>query len=96
MNELYTKALAWCPQSTVAINTYKGALNLRREVSWVELLLQVHDSLFVQYPIRYSDRLGDIKQALHRVVVPYKDPLTIPWGVKVSRKSWGEAEQIKW
>lgn len=95
-HELFTKALAWKPQSTVAINTNKGALAIRKHCPWVELLLQVHDSLICQWPIRYSDRIGEIKQALHTVTVPYADPLTIPWGLKLSRKSWGDAEQQKW
>lgn len=93
---LLPEAVAWGPQSTVAINCNKGALALRRTVDWVQLLLQTHDSLTVQYPIRYHERLGDIKAALHSVSVPYDDKLTIPWSAKVSRVSWGHAEPIKW
>lgn len=96
VHEILSKAVAWGPQSTVAINCNKGAINLVDTVPWCELLLQVHDSLIVQYPTKYSDRLIDIKTAIHSVTVPYKDPLTIPWGCKVSRKSWGEAETLKW
>ena len=96
INDLFTKALAWTPQSTVAINTNKGALALRDNCPWVEILLQVHDSLIVQWPIKYGDRLDEVKKALHSVTVPYEDPLTIPWGCKISRKSWGAAEPIKW
>lgn len=96
VHELFTKGLAWTPQSTVAINTNKGALALVDRVPWVELLLQVHDSLIAQWPIKYGDRLDDIKQALNSVSVPYPDPLTIPWGLKVSRESWGHAEPVKW
>lgn len=93
---LLPEAVAWGPQSTVAINCNKGALALRRRVSWVELLLQTHDSLTFQIPIRYHDRLGDVKAALSSVVVPYKDPLVIPWSLKISRESWGHAEPVKW
>jgi len=96
IGDLFTKALAWLPQSTVAINTNKGALALRDQCPWVELLLQVHDSLIAQWPIRYGDRLDEVKKALNSVIVPYKDPLIIPWGCKISRKSWGDAEPIKW
>lgn len=96
LGDLFTKALAWTPQSTVAINTNKGALALRDHCPWVELLLQVHDSLIVQWPIKYGDRLDEVKRALHTITVPYPDPLTIPWGCKISRKSWGDAEPIKW
>jgi len=95
-HELFTKALAWKPQSTVAINTNKGALAIRKHCPWVELLLQVHDSLICQWPKRFHDRIPEIKQALHTVVVPYDDPLTIPWGLKLSTTSWGAAEPQKW
>lgn len=97
INDLLNKALAWPPQSSVAINCNKGAIALVDNIPWVELLLQVHDSIIVQYPIKYSDRLGDIKAALHSVSIPYKPiPLTIPWEAKVSRSNWGDAEKISW
>lgn len=96
VSDLFTKALAWSPQSTVAINTNKGALAIVDQCPWVELLLQVHDSLICQWPSRYSDRLPDVKRALHTVTVPYADPLTIGWGCKLSKVSWGHAEPIKW
>lgn len=90
------EAVAWTPQSTVAINCNKSALALRRKIDWVELLLQTHDSLTVQYPIKYHERLGEVKEALHSVIVPYYDPLVIPWSAKVSRISWGHCEPITW
>lgn len=96
IREILPKAVAWGPQSTVAINCNKGALALLNNLPWVEPLMQVHDSLIVQYPIKYSDRLSDIKDQLHSITVPYDDPLTIPWGVKASRKSWGDAEKVAW
>lgn len=96
IREILPKAVAWGPQSTVAINCNKGALALINNLPWVEPLMQVHDSLIVQYPIKYSDRLSDIKDQLHSITVPYDDPLTIPWGVKASRKSWGDAEKVAW
>lgn len=96
VQELFTNALAWTPQSTTAINCNKGALALIDRVPWCQLLMQVHDSLVVQYPIGKSDCLPDIHAALHSVTVPYADPLTIPWSCKISRRSWGEAKEIKW
>jgi DNA polymerase-1 len=92
----YTEALAWKPQSTVAINCVKGAIALRKRCSWVQLLLQVHDSLVFQFPISRLAQLHEIYGALHSVVVPYADPLTIPWSLKMSLKSWGEAQDFKW
>jgi DNA polymerase I-like protein with 3'-5' exonuclease and polymerase domains/uracil-DNA glycosylase len=97
MKDLKKKALAWQPQSTVAINCNKGAIALRDNVPAVQLLLQVHDSLVVQYPIKLANSIpADIKKALHSVSVPYSDPLTIQWSFKASRKSWGEAEKVDW
>ncbi len=93
---LLPKALAWIPQSTVAITTIKGGIKLQR-IPWVEILLQVHDSLVFQYPIRYSTSayLAEIKQAL-TTEVPYPDPLTIPWELKTSRISWGDCQDRDW
>lgn len=97
MQDLLKKALAWKPQSSVAINCNKGAIALIDTVPHIEPLLQVHDSLVVQYPIRYSASiLSDCKAALHSVSVPYSDPLTIQWNVKASRKSWGSCEKVEW
>lgn len=90
------EAVSWTPQSTTAINCNKGGLAIKRNIPWVEMLLQTHDSLTFQYPYRYSDRLGDVKEVLSTIKVPYKDPLVLPWSAKVSRESWGHCEPIKW
>jgi DNA polymerase I-like protein with 3'-5' exonuclease and polymerase domains/uracil-DNA glycosylase len=98
MNDLKKKALAWVPQSSVAINVNKGAMAIKRKLGdKVQFLLQVHDSLVIQYPIRYATSIQqDIKEALLSITVPYSDPLTIQWSAKASRKNWGEAEKIDW
>ncbi len=92
---LLAKGLAWCPQSTVALTCIKGALKVRATLPWVQILLQVHDSLVLQYPIEMHERRLEIKKALE-VVIPYDDPLTIPWGLAVSTKSWGDVEDCAW
>lgn len=98
VGNLLNKALAWCPQSTVGINANKGAIALVDNFPWIELLLQVHDSVVVQYPIKYSDPFYQlqIKNVLHSVIVPYRDPLQIKWGVKTARENWGTAETKSW
>jgi len=96
VENVYTEALAWKPQSTVAINCVKGMLALEEQTPWVQILMQVHDSLIFQFPIDRMKDLMQIHAALHSVVVPYDDPLTIPWGIKMSLKSWGAAEDFKW
>jgi len=104
-NDLKKRALAWLPQSTVAINVNKGAMAIRKKSSLsskINFLLQVHDSLVLQYPIKYSTSIQqDIKDALYSVEVKcdklsYNDPLIIPWSAKASRKNWGETEKIDW
>jgi DNA polymerase-1 len=94
---LLPKALAWIPQSTVAIVTVIGGTRLHKTIPWVQILLQAHDSLVFQYPIRYSTNahLAEIKEAL-TVTIPFDDPLTIPWGLKTSRISWGDCKSRDW
>lgn len=93
IDTVLTNAIAWGPQSTVAEVCFRGGLQLR-SLSWVELLLQVHDSLVFQIP---NHRAGEassldlIKRHLE-VVVPYPDPLIIPWGIASSDKSWGDCK----
>jgi len=92
--QCFTEALAWIPQSTVAINTYLGAFQLEDRIPEVEILLQVHDSLVFQLPLTTKVSASDIKNAL-RIETPYPDPLYIPWGLKKSTKSWGDCEEIE-
>jgi DNA polymerase I-like protein with 3'-5' exonuclease and polymerase domains len=87
---LLPEALAWIPQSTVAITINKGWLNLVHHLPQVKILLQVHDSLVFQYPIsEHPYILPEIKKQL-AIVIPYDDPLTIPVTIKTSTVSWGD------
>ena len=92
---LLPEALAWVPQSTVALVINKAMVNLRNNLSWCQSLLQVHDSLVVQFPRSYLNRREEIQKEF-LVEVPYEDPLVIPVGMKVSDKSWGHCEEIPW
>jgi hypothetical protein len=106
IDNCFTEALAWIPQSTVAINTYHGALQLesrywpeQQQAGWCPLpsnpegiLLQTHDSLNPQFHLDRVPPVDEIKKTLE-VVTPYPDPLTIPWELKRSTKSWGEMEK---
>lgn len=106
IDNCFTEALAWIPQSTVALNTYYGALQLERRY-WPEhqkpqwspdprnpegILLQTHDSLNPQFKSDRVPPVDEIRKVLE-VVTPYPDPLTIPWDLKRSTKSWGEMEK---
>jgi DNA polymerase-1 len=86
---LLPEALAWIPQSTVALVTDKAAIQLEDELPWCQPLLQVHDSLVFQYPFSHRNDTQQILDAM-RVTVPYPDPLVIPWGIKSSAVSWGD------
>jgi len=87
---LLPEALAWIPQSSVAITINKGLLNIHRNLKQVQLLLQVHDSLVFQYPkAEHPHILDEIKKQLS-IVIPYPDPLIIPVNIKTSDKSWGD------
>lgn len=82
--------LAWQPQSVVGRVINTAWKRLYEEAPWIQVLLQVHDSLAGQFPTaRAAEALQVLKQ-LSRVSVPYPDPLVIPTGLKTSEKSWGE------
>lgn len=88
---IFNQAVAWIPQSTVAclINRIWEAID--RELKEVEVLLQVHDSLVMQFPSVQGDwMLRRIVEVGNTVLVPYADPLHIPVGIASSSKSWGE------
>jgi DNA polymerase I-like protein with 3'-5' exonuclease and polymerase domains len=95
IDSLFSEAVAWVPQSTVAEVCFRGALALEAACPWVEILIQVHDSLVFQIPKTYyhETRLKEIHSALH-VPVPYPDPLIIPWKLSASDKSWGDCREI--
>ena len=95
IEKLLPEALAWIPQSTVALVINRGMVALDKNCPEVEILLQVHDSLTFQIPrLRYPVILNEIAPHL-LIKIPYPDPLTIPIGFKVSEKSWGDAEEVQ-
>jgi DNA polymerase I-like protein with 3'-5' exonuclease and polymerase domains len=90
------EALAWIPQSTVANVINKGLLNIYRNLPYVQLLLQVHDSLVFQWPASLDPAIRpQIRQNL-LIEVPYPDPLIIPVGLKLSPTSWGDCQPAEW
>lgn len=92
----YTEALAWIPQSTVALTTYLGAFQLEaaypRLKARNDIILQCHDNLVFQFPKAEAPSKADLRKALG-VPIPYDDPLTIPWGLATSEKSWGDVSE---
>jgi DNA polymerase I-like protein with 3'-5' exonuclease and polymerase domains len=102
------EAIAWVPQSTVALVTFYGAIKLEsnfclekpiedlsiEENPNIQMLLQNHDSLVFQVREQNAGRTAEMKKHLS-TIIPYDDPLTIPWGFAKSRLSWGEVEELK-
>lgn len=98
IEETLKEALAWIPQSTVAIATNLGILNVVEDANLmaanVQLLLQVHDSSVFQWPIALSNALLPKIQQRLEVAVPYSKPLVFKPGTKLSSVSWGECEEV--
>lgn len=91
MDDLLKEALAWKPQSTIAIITLK-ALRELDELDYIEPLVQVHDDLLFQaHESVDPELLVEAKKKMH-IVVPYDDPLIVPWDFQQSALSWGEME----
>ena len=97
VDALLPTALAWGPQSTVGIACSRGAVNVVKNLPWVQPLLQVHDSFVFQIPISKfnTNYLNQIKNHLY-IQCPYPDPLTIPWELAASDKNWGECSKFTW
>jgi DNA polymerase len=87
-----TEAVAWIPQSTVAIVINRIWLNLYERTPEVQVLLQVHDSLAGQFPTHLHERLAPRILEESKILVPYEDPLIIPADIKTSEISWGDCE----
>ena len=94
IENLLKEALAWIPQSTVAIVTNMGIRKVWKEGRslGIQFLMQVHDSAVWQYPIERAEECRSFIQDKMRIPVPYERPLIIPVGGKFSTKSWGDCE----
>ena len=83
------RMIAWVPQSTVGILINHAYINVDRNLPMVDVLLQVHDSLTMQWPLdRHEECVAAVKREA-TIPIPYPEPLVIPVGIKVSEKSWG-------
>jgi len=84
--------VAWLPQSSIAVLINKIYVNVDSNLPRVEVLLQVHDSLTLQYPIENKELHELSIREQCKVPIPYDDPLLIPIGIKTSTKSWGDCQ----
>lgn len=87
---MFREGVAWIPQSTVGLLINKIWDRIVKEEPAVQILLQVHDSLVMQYPADRAAYYRKRVQELSRVEIPYDPPLVIPTGFKYSQKNWGE------
>ena len=60
LDSVFTKALAWIPQSTVALVCIRGGKLIQETFDFVEMLSQVHDSLIFQIPKSKRNYLPEI------------------------------------
>lgn len=84
------QAIAWLPQSTIAILINRIWMNLHENHPEIEILLQTHDSLTGQYPLSSREASLNSLDIASQIILPYSDPLIIPVGVKTSTSSWGD------
>ena len=86
----FNEAIAWIPQSTVALLINRAFVQIEDNIPYVDILLQVHDSLVGQFDTAKTEEcLAGIRQ--HSLVsLPYAEPLVIPTGIVTSEKSWGD------
>lgn len=94
IDNLLKEALAWIPQSTVAISVNIGIKQVERNLPWAQFLLQVHDSAVHQFPENRApveESFELIRQNM-QVPLPYADPMTIPVSGEWSRESWGHCK----
>lgn len=96
IDNLLPQAVAWIPQSTVALVTFEAMLDLRTDLRHTKLRAQVHDSVIFQILNSHvREELIRIKKIFH-IPIPYPDPLTISWGLASSPVSWGDCEDCDW
>ena len=93
---LLPEALAWVPQSTVAVVTNLGIVNLDANIPEVQILIQVHDSIVFQFPTAQASQLLPLIRPQLLIPIPYPDPLIIPVGLKTSEVSWGDCKERAW
>lgn len=84
------QALAWIPQSSVGLIISKALIKIDKTLPWVQPLLQVHDSLVLQWPTEATEDMVPAILECMKIPLPYPEPLIIPSSYKLSTKSWGE------
>ena len=86
----YNEAVAWIPQSTVAILINRLLVAIGKHEKRIQLLAQVHDSLVGQGLASDEDALIERIRSLSQITLPFASgEIVIPLGVQTSRENWG-------
>lgn len=94
---LLPEALAWLPQSTVAILVSLQQMAIEEALgSEVAIFMQGHDSLIGQYRTEHEGIILPHMQKASLISIPYDDPLYIPLELATSASSWGEVKKRDW
>lgn len=90
------EALAWKPQSTVALIINRGIIRVKHAFPSVIPIMQVHDSFLGQIPLAdyQAGILADIRRHM-LIELPYPRPHTIDISVKCSARSWHHMEKVR-
>lgn len=92
-----SEALAWVPQSTVAILISKIQMRMTELLgNDAPIIMQGHDSVVGEYWTIDEGRVLPVLHEASKIVVPYPDPLYIPLELATSTSSWGEVEKRPW
>ena len=91
---MFRDALAWVPQSTIAIVASLVHMRMEDVCPEARVLIQMYDSVAGIYPTANEDTTIAKLHEATLVPIPYDDPLIIPMGIKTSTASWGDCK--KW
>lgn len=97
-DNILPKAVAWIPQSSVAVVCSRGAIRMRKALPFARVRLQVHDSVVFQLPFHRvtPSTFESIRRHLEYELPYPNDPLIIPWGLATSEKNWAEVKKKDW
>jgi len=87
---LLNKALAFIPQSTIGDLVNHAAVEIAEKLPLVEIKMQVHDSLVMQYPVETATYHRKEVVKCMELELPYAGGLIIPSDIQVSRVSYGD------
>lgn len=92
---LLPEALAWDPQSTVALVINEVLFwfyeTIEKQEDKGQILMQIHDSILTQIRDEYVEEvIPRTLEAFNQVVVPFDDPLIIPGECKYGKGSWAD------